>query len=215
MGVSGVESGAISSGRDFFEARPWLTRPVKARGRSGSMDLSDGGAAARPREVARRAAAVRDGREPVDDDGENAELVGGVARFSDSRITIPSSDPTARPAPRGRPCGGVPDHRAWDCRSPTGVAGRAPEAYRDGLAESLRPVIGVPMPARGPTEVGFRPGRGGNGWASRFRSEVSAQIARNVSGTMNWSRISSLIFSVSFVVMTRQSRFARGPGFPA
>jgi hypothetical protein len=28
-------------------------------------------------------------------------------------------------------------------------------------------------------------GLGGRGWASRFKSDVNAQIARNVSGTMN------------------------------
>ncbi len=40
---------------------------------------------------------------------------------------------------------------------------------------------------RGP---GGRDGRGGSGCASRLNSEVSAQIARNVNGTMNWNRLS-------------------------
>jgi hypothetical protein len=39
-------------------------------------------------------------------------------------------------------------------------------------------------------------GRGGKGCASRFRSEVRAQIARNDKGTINWSRMSSFIVFV-------------------
>jgi hypothetical protein len=38
----------------------------------------------------------------------------------------------------------------------------------------------------GPFGPGARPDRGGSGCASRLNSEVSAQIARKVSGTRNW-----------------------------
>ena len=49
--------------------------------------------------------------------------------------------------------------------------------------------VGGP-PGLGPFGPSGRPVRGGSGCASRLNSEVSAQIARNVKGTMNWTQLS-------------------------
>src|SRR5437762_2152663 len=118
-GAIGEDKGVISSGRFFFWARDWLTRPVRARGRSGSMGWREAaGAADRPRAEPRRAVVPRAPRALAAEDGEKLDDAGDP-RPSDSRITIPSSGPPDRPSPPGRPWAGGPAHRAAAGRSAT------------------------------------------------------------------------------------------------
>jgi hypothetical protein len=188
IGAIGVESGAISSGLVFFCARDWPTSPVKARGFSGSAGLMGVTGAERARDALRAAGpVVRGARLDAAAEGENDEP--DADRVSDSMITIPSS-PAREATDAGRPCPGAEDQRAGAVRSAIGEdAGRAGDAERTGPVRSPRidgekppPAIPRAGPGPGPRPA---PGRGGNGCASRLSSEVSAQIARNVSGTMN------------------------------
>jgi hypothetical protein len=197
IGAIGVESGAISNGLFRFCARDWPTRPVKARGFSGSAGLMGVAGVERARNALRAPGpVVREARLDAAAEGENDDEPDAV-RVSDSMITIPSS-PARDVTDEGRPCPGPEDQRAGAVRSAIGEdAGRAGDDERAGPAKSPRidgekPPPAVPRAGPGP---GPRPapGRGGNGCASRLSSEVSAQIARNVSGTMNWSRKSNLI----------------------
>ena len=204
MGEIGVDKGVISRGRFFFGASPWLTSPVRARGRSGSIDLRGGGLR-RTAAGRRRDGPARGPRAPASSPPRTARttmtmtaMAGFPTRGSRSpRRTRRPRRPAGPALGRGRTIGPVPTDRRTGRRS----GGRP--AYRDGPAASPGPPSGAPVPGRVPPGTGPRPGRGGNGWASRFRSEVSAQIARNVSGTMNWSRMlelsSSLVLRVALV----------------
>ena len=64
--------------------------------------------------------------------------------------------------------------------------------------------VGLGLGSFGPTG---RPDRGGNGCASRLNRDVSAQIAKNVSGTMNWK-----IFSKRMAVVAHP--FSRWKSHP-
>ena len=177
------------------------TRPVSARGRSCSIGLIVGAEAARPRAAPLRAAGGdarvtrglggRRRRRERRGFAENGSLTRG------SRSLRPAVPPAREEPPPGRPDVGAVDHRAGTGRSVTGLAGRPAAVVRPAPVTSTRldgenppPAPARAGPVPGPLPA---PGRGGIGCASRLSSEVSAQIARNVSGMMNWSRNSSLI----------------------
>jgi hypothetical protein len=172
MGPSGEASGVISRGRFRFWAIDWVTSVVSARGRPGSTAFEGlGPVEDRPREGRRPrparplAAAAADEAPPVP---------GRADRESDSRITIPSSGPSPRPA-AVRVAGEPSFQRAGALRSSDVVGNRsAVPAVREAAIE---PVGFMGRPGRGTAGPGPRTGRAGSGWASRLKSEVMAQSA--------------------------------------
>ncbi len=169
LGISCDASGDcdMASGLRFREWFTWFAMPcpnsaLEARGVDGSGRFGDGDAEGRGRGF-RRVAAPPLGR----DVGAGA---GNGRRGSDSMIRMSSS---RRFGGRRVAGGSVVDHRIVGSRD-TGSDRRS--TGRDGTGGT---------PGLGPGGPGGRFARGGSGDASRLNSEVSAQIARNVKGTMN------------------------------
>jgi hypothetical protein len=143
-GASGEASGVISRGRFRFWAIDWVTKVVSARGRPGSTGFEGlWPDVERPRDPLRvkparpLAAAAADDAPPVP---------GRAARESDSRITIPSSGPSPRPA--GVRVGGEPSfHRAGALRS-SDVAGNR-SAFTVARDAAIDPPGFIGRPGRG------------------------------------------------------------------
>ena len=159
MGVIGVESGTISSGLFGFCDRDWPTSPVKARGLSASIGLSDGAGVERAREAARRDAGpdprVTRGLEAADEGENDDEPCAG--RVFDSMITIPSSVVREGTAPGRFPWAAAADHRAGVARSAIEEAGPPAAVERPGPASSARADGENPPP--GPPRAGPSPDR--------------------------------------------------------
>ena len=195
--------GAASSRGAWPASGPWTGRPGRSgrRGRSCSIGLIVGAEAARPRAAAsaggrcRRAASPGDWRPPTTERTTRILRQNGV---SDSRITIPSSAVPGTRRTTARPSGsrsrgpsrrnGPFRHRArrpTRRRRPPGPRDFDPAGRREPSAGASSSWTGPRSPSRA------RPRR------HRLRIPVEQrgqrQIARNVSGMMNWSRNSSLI----------------------
>lgn len=197
MGTSGEASGVISSGRALPWANDWFTSPLSARCRVGSADFAGvDDMLDRPRAPRRE---VCD-RVPRGAAPESPRLA-TAGRESFSMITRASSDLVRRSR--------SPPERSFE----PGAAQRAAVlGSADAVKRSLAPRYRAgPLGPNPPAVLPLRPnpseglplaGRAGNGWASRFRSAVSAQTARNANGTINWM-ISKRILATNFLPAER------------
>lgn len=192
--ASASDSGIESSTRRRFtgKATSCSIDRLKALACVGSGRLGGAEGVGRGREARRGA-----GPSPALGEGARRAGSAGILRTSLSRSS----------GGGGRRPGGRSGAKGFDqrmvgsrCeRSAPGSTGRGASGDAEG--------VGVGLGRLGPRG---RPERGGNGCASRLSRDVSAQIAKNVNGTMNWKIFSKRMAVVARPLRNRMADLGRG-----